>query len=173
MNKQLFALAFAFVASVFSVSAVAGGSFSGACIVGGIATLTPSIGATKIGSGFSFDDDGSASNQCTGSLNGEVGVHTYSVTAHARGSGIVTCAASAATGGSGTLTIGGNVIRFTGLTILGTGPQVTLALQGQTSGAAGGQASFATDGTAAGNCAANNAGTLNFLIGATAAKLTD
>lgn len=176
MNKQLLAVAFAFVASAFSVPAFAD-SFTGVCTLSGTATLAPPITAVPGSGGFSFQTNnkllGGAANLCTGMLN-NVQVTNAVASATASGMGTLGCSVSLAMNGTGTLTIAGTPIDFKNLTIVGTGPQVTLALNGNVSGNATGQASFATDTTAAGKCAAAaGAGTLDFVIAATAASLTD
>lgn len=174
MNKPLFAVAFVFLASAFSVPALAD-SFTGVCTLSGTATLDPPIGLIPNPTAtYSFDTDGTVINQCSGVLNG-VQVVNATASAHAEGSGILQglgCGVSTGSG-PGTLTIAGTPIGFS-MTIVGTGPQVTLVIQGNVGGAATGQASFATDTNATSKCASpSGASSLIFVVAATAANLSD
>lgn len=171
MNKQFFAMAFAFLVSAFSVPAFAD-SFTGVCVLNGRATLTPPITAVPGSGGFTFDTTlVGGTKVCAGSLNGGT-ITTYPAEAFATGSGTLSCSGSLATGGTGYLTINGIRIDFKNLAIVGSGPQVTFALDGNVSGNAAGQASFATDTGAAGKCVAG-ASILDFVLEANAAATTD
>lgn len=127
-------------------------TFTGACMFEGDATLTPSIGLTTISAGYTFTGSGT----CEGTPSG-------TATVSAKGSGMLSCSASVSTNGTGTLTINGVPISFK-LTIVGTGPQVTVAAMGNSGGVATGQASFATDTTAEAKCAGGVAGSLHFVV---------
>jgi hypothetical protein len=149
-------------------TALAGNSFSGVCKLAGTANISPPAGALLKSGSFTFTTDGSSRNVCDGKLNGATVTNAFA-SASASGTGKLSCVASDGNG-SGTLYINGLPIQFT-LTIVGTGPQVTLDVKGDGGGVATGQASFATDSTAAGDCKNNNASSLTFLIGATAVLL--
>ena len=148
-------------------TAFAQNAFNGVCTFAGSAHLSPPAGVKLPQPGtFTFNTDGSSTNKCTGKLNGVTITNAYSW-ATASGSGKLSCAASTGSG-SGTLYINGAPIRFS-LTIAGTGPNVALVIKGHSGGDGTGTASFATDSTAAGDCKANNASDLTFLIAAGAA----
>lgn len=156
-------------ASAFPVSALAD-TFTGACTLSGTANLSPPLGPLLKAGAFTFSTDGSSANHCTGKLNGAT-ITNAPASAIATGTGLLGCVAADGKG-SGTLNINGVPIGFT-LTIVGTGPQVSLVIKGNGGGNATGQASFATDSSAAGDCAAKDAANLTFLIVALAAKLAD
>jgi hypothetical protein len=154
---------------LFPKVAAAADVFSGACTLTGTAHLSPpaAVGLPQPGT-FTFNTDGSTRNHCSGKLNG-VNVVNMTAWATANGSGKLSCVESNGKG-TGTLWIGGKAISFA-LTIVGTGPEVTIVLKGAAGGNATGQASFATDTSAAGDCRKEDADTLTFIIAAIAAKL--
>lgn len=156
-------------ASVLPMAALAD-EFTGVCTLSGTATLAPGLSALPKTASFSFNTDGGSMNRCSGLLNG-VTVNNVVASAVATGTGSLSCSASQGTG-TGTLTINGVPVGFW-LTIVGTGPNVTLVIQGNVAGKGAGEASFATDSTAGGQCKAKDAKSLTFLIGAAARKLTD
>lgn len=151
-------------------------TFTGVCTFSGTATLTPPIGATPITSTYTFTSDGSSTNQCSGTIsNGTTVSHAFAAqpaSVGASGSGTLSCAVSESTNDTGTLTISGTDINGNSfstpitfnLTIVGIGPEVTVVATGTAGGAATGQASFATDTTAATKCTTNSAGRSNFLV---------
>jgi hypothetical protein len=166
MRASLLALIALSGFSLFPSSAFAANVFNGVCQLAGTAHINPPAALLQKPGTFSFVTDGSVRNKCTGKLNGATVTNVYAW-ASASGTGKLSCTASNGKG-TGTLWINGLPISFK-LTIVGTGPQVTIDAMGNVSGAATGQASFATDGDAAGDCKDKNASDLTFIIAATAA----
>lgn len=156
-------------ASLFPAAALAS-KFTGVCTLSGSATLSPGIGPLPKASNFTFNTDGGSANTCSGKLDGVTITHAPA-SAIANGYGNLACSASSGNG-YGYLSINGKEIWFN-LKIVGTGPQVTLVLTGVGGGKAVGQATFATDTTAATQCAAKNATNLTFLIAASAVNLAE
>ncbi len=168
MRKLLAAIIALAGSSGLPNTALAANVFNGVCTFAGTAHLSPPAGLLLKAGAFTFTTDGSSRNHCTGKLNGVTITNAFS-SAVATGSGNLSCTASKGTG-TGTIYVNGAPIDFS-LTIVGTGPQVTLDVKGNGGGVATGQASFATDSSAAGDCEKKDASDLTFLIAATAVLL--
>src|SRR5262245_58975600 len=148
-------------------SASAANTVSGACNIGGSAQFTPT-GLTSTPQTMGYDFSGTGT--CSGTLNG-VEVLNAPVTAHAAGSGTLSCAGAVSTGGSGTITFvsQGVTVGF-GLDLVGTGSEVELVLAGNGGGAGVGHATFATNGARATECtSAGGLNNLGFVVVASAA----
>jgi hypothetical protein len=154
--------------SALPTAAFAQHTFNGVCTFSGTAHISPPAALLLQPGTFTFTTDGSTRNKCTGKLDGVSITNAYSW-ASASGTGKLACSASDGKG-TGTIYVNGAPIQFQ-LTIVGTGPEVTLDVKGNGGGVAVGQASFATDSTAAGDCKNKDASDLTFLIAATAALL--
>jgi len=151
-------------------SASAANTVTGACQIGGAAQFSPTgLQNTPQTLGYDFSGTGT----CSGTLNG-VQVVSAPVTAHASGSGTLSCAGAVSTGGTGTITFvsQGVTVGF-GVTLVGSGSEVEIALTGNGGGAGAGHATFATNGARATECA-NPTGlnNLGFVVVASAANLT-
>lgn len=169
MRKLVFAIMAMSGLSMFPTAALAD-VFNGVCTFTGTAHLSPPAQLLLQSGTFTFTTDGGPNNKCTGKLNG-VTITNARSWAVANGSGKLSCSASNGKG-TGTLYVNGVPIGFK-LTIVGTGPQVTIDITGNAGGTAVGQASFATDGSAAGDCKDKDASDLTFIIAASAALLKD
>jgi hypothetical protein len=93
-------------------------------------------------------------------------------TATASGSGTLGCTAALSTGGTGTLNVNGSAVGFS-INLAGAGTEVGFTLTGNSGGAGGGHASFATGAAQAlTGCAGAGVTTLPFTVQAHATQLS-
>lgn len=155
------------------VASSSAATFAGACTISGNATFSGGgLQNTPQTLSYTFDSTGGGplADNCTGSLNNGVPA-TYPITANASGSGTLSCAAAASTGGTATVAfVGGPTFNF-GIDLVGTGTEVEFVISNGAGGAGGGHATFAEEITRAPECATGIT-SLGFDVVATAVKLT-
>jgi hypothetical protein len=171
MRRVLLVLPLAVAAFVLAPMATANAAtVSGACTVSGQAHFTPT-GLKAVPGPMTYDFTGSGT--CNGTLDGNP-ITNAPVSAHAAGAGTLSCLGAASTGGSGTLTFpaAGNVTVGFGISLVGTGSEVTFVLTGNGGGAGVGHATFAANATRAPECNTDaGLNDLGFDIQAAAANL--
>jgi len=171
MRRILLIAPLALAAFVLAPMATANAAtVSGACTVSGTAHFTPT-GLKSVPGPMGYDFTGTGT--CNGTLNGTP-VTNSPVTAHAAGSGTLSCVGAVSTGGSGTLafTSAGVTIGFQ-VDLVGAGSEVTFVLTGNGGGNGVGHATFATNGTRATECSSDaGLNDLGFDIQAAAVGLT-
>ena len=172
MRKLLVLLALSACALVLvpATSASAANTVSGACTINGVATFSPG-GLTTTPQTMSYNFGGNGT--CSGTLNGAT-ILNAPVNAGATGTGTLSCAGAAATGGTGVLSFPnqGVTINF-GIDLVGTGSEVEFVIRGNGGGAGAGHATFAENGLRVPECSSpSGLNRLGFAVLAAAVELS-
>jgi hypothetical protein len=121
----------------------------GSCTIKGTATFGKPL-STKAPEPNTYSFEGGA--ECSGTIGGEAKVNGKG-TAHVAGSGLLSCAASEGTGGTGAIEVEGKEVPFAGFDFVGAGTNVTFAIDEPLGSLATGEATFADDIAGVQKCA--------------------